>query len=94
LTEEERDVLAQQVHYLGSGNHKRHPADYGLGRVDPRPEKSLCDLVRPIRKTEAQKLLASGVRRGMVSWPFVEGFPKYIWSVSEGGEAFEAKTRP
>lgn len=94
LTDDEREALAQQVQYVGSGNHKRHPADYGLGRVDPRPEKSLCDLLRPIRKAEAQALLQAGVRKGMVSWPLVEGFPKYIWSVSEHGEAFEAKTHP
>lgn len=94
LSEDDREALVTKVSYLGSGNHKRYPADYGLGRVDPRPEKTLCDLVRPIRKAEALALLQAGVCKGMVSWPFVDGFPKYVWSVSEQGEAFEAKTHP
>ena len=30
----------------------------------------------------------------MTSYLLEDGLPKYVWSVSEAGEAFEAKTHP
>ncbi|HLA33334.1 MAG TPA: hypothetical protein VJ001_00550 [Rhodocyclaceae bacterium] len=55
--------MLRMVRYVGSGHHKRHPADYGFGRANPRPTKSLCDARRPIALAEAQKLIASGVEK-------------------------------
>lgn len=84
--------LEKMMRYVGSGHHKRHPADYGLQRTNPRPTKSLCDLARVIPLEEAKSLMLAGIRRGLISEIRNDGFPKYIWSVSEHGEVFEAKT--
>lgn len=92
LTDDEKEQLKQSVLYVGSGHHKRHPADYGLPRANPRPTKSLCDLERAILLDEAKELLATGIKYGLFSNPRKDGFPKFIWSVSERGEVFEAKT--
>jgi hypothetical protein len=80
------------LRYVGSGHHKRNPADYGLLRANPCPTKSLCDLERVIRLDEARNLVAGGIKCGLFSEPREDGFPKFIWSVSELGEVFEAKT--
>ena len=61
-------------------------------RLNPRPTKSLCDLVRTIQKSEAEELLIKGIQQGMYSALDGNGIPKFIWSVSELGEVFEAKT--
>ncbi|MBW8078871.1 MAG: hypothetical protein GJU76_12535 [Gallionella sp.] len=87
-----RRRLEASARYVGSGHHKRNPADYGLPRTNPRPTKSLCDLARGILLAEAKLLMASGIRCGMFSEIHEGGFPKFIWSVSDRGEVFEAKT--
>ncbi|MCW8175169.1 hypothetical protein D8B25_07200 [Verminephrobacter aporrectodeae subsp. tuberculatae] len=87
-------ALSQKVRYVGHGNHKRFPADYGLTSTSPRPTKSLCDMARTIRHEEALALLVSGVLKGTISAPRGDGFPKYIWSVSAAREVFEAKSHP
>lgn len=92
LSDEEKAHLEQSVRYVGSGHHKRTPADYGLMKPNPRPTKSLCDLKRVIPLAEARELLADGIRLGLFSEPQNGHFPKFIWSISEHGEVFEAKT--
>ncbi|MET3553867.1 hypothetical protein [Burkholderia sp. 567] len=92
LTKDQKRTLTDVVRYVGSGHHKRNPADYGLPRANPRPTKSLCDLERTILLDEARRLVASGIEYGLFSEPQEDGFPKFIWSVSERGEVFEAKT--
>lgn len=87
-------VLADRIRYVGSGHHKRNPADYGLERTNPRPTKSLCDTAGFVPLAEASSLLRAGVLRGMISTPGEDGFPKYVWSVSADGTVFEAKTHP
>lgn len=94
VTPECVDSLKRGVHYIGSGHHKRNPADYGFDRANPRPTKSLCDANRVIAQAEAQKLIMDGISRRMFSSPLEDGWPKYIWSVSDNGEVFEAKTHP
>ncbi|MHB1502056.1 MAG: hypothetical protein ACYCYK_13105 [Candidatus Dormibacteria bacterium] len=84
--------LAKSARYVGSGHHKRNPANYGLLRTNPRPTKSLCDLGRVIPLDEAISLVANGIRCGLFSKIRGDGFPKFIWSVSSRGEVFEAKT--
>lgn len=86
------DALLMNVRYVGSGHHKRSPGDYGFERTNPRPTKSLCDLRRAITLEEAKSLLQAGIRKKMISVPLDNGFPKYIWSVSDSGDVFEAKT--
>lgn len=88
----ERERLAGTARYVGSGHHKRWPADYGLDRVGPRPNKSLCDMHRTISLSEAMRLLERGISQGMVSPLNESGFPKYIWCVDEQGEVYEAKS--
>jgi hypothetical protein len=95
FTREEREDLAARAIYTGSGVHKRFPAVYGFGpNASPRPSKSICDGIRVVPREEAEQLLRNGVLKGMLSEPWEEGFPKYIWSVDGQGEAYEAKTHP
>lgn len=87
--------LAQLVRarYVGSPQHKRRPADYGFQPpVSPRPAKSLCEDAdsRSIPWREAIRLFKAGIRLRMVSKPLDNGLPKYVWSVDDNGEAYEA----
>lgn len=63
-TDQVKQRLEESARYVGSGHHKRNPADYGLPRTSPRPTKSLCDLERVILLDEAKLLVTSGIRRG------------------------------
>jgi len=94
LDADAREQLAARVQYVGSGHHKRNPADYDMDRTNPRPTKSLCDLVKVVTIDEARRLLREGVRRAMISQPGNDGIPKYVWSVADDGEVYEAKTHP
>lgn len=94
ITQEQVNHLLKKARYVGSGHHKRYPADYGLERTNPRPASSLCDLSRAITLHEATSLLRQGIRKKMVSKLQQDGLPKYVWSVSSAGEVFEAKTHP
>lgn len=95
LTPEERQKLSADLIYVGSGHHKRFPANYGFSPpVSPRPSKSICDGIRIILQDEAEQLLRSGVSKGMFSELSEHDFPKYVWSVDNNGEAYEAKTNP
>jgi hypothetical protein len=95
LNPEERAALARRLKYVGSGNHKRFPADYGFHPpCSPRPTKSLCDDKRTILKGEAISIFNDGIMKGMFSYfckNDIEAMPKYIWSVDSKGEAYEAK---
>jgi hypothetical protein len=92
LTADQKASLIASVTYVASGHHKRNPADYGLQRTNPRPTKSLCDLVRIVPQQEAQELLRMGINYGMVSSHCFGDFPKFVWSVADDGEVYEAKT--
>lgn len=86
--------LAARVQYVGSGHHKRYPANYGFDRTNPVPTKSLCDLTGSVLLAEAQAWLVAGIMRAMISEPLADGFPKFIWCVANDGRVFEAKTHP
>jgi len=92
LTEVERAALARMVEYVGSGHHKRKPADYGLERTNPRPTKSLCDLLRIVSLREANTMIQKGILCGMISDFFFDDYPKFVWCVDKDGEVYEAKT--
>ena len=95
LTDAEKMRLLGTVRYIGSGLHKLRPGDYGLSPPsNPRPSKSPCDELRPVLLAEAKLLLQRGIEKGMVSAYQPGSLPKYIWSVDEQGEVYEAKTRP
>lgn len=92
LTGDNCSKLVAKLRYVGSANHKSRPGDYGFHpAANPRPWKSICDGARTILKDEAQSLLEEGARRGLVSKLEFDGLPKYVWSVDEHGEAYEAK---
>jgi hypothetical protein len=90
LADAEKTRLLQRIRYVGSGHHKRRPADYGLPRANPRPTKSLCDLVRVVTLNEARLLMGQGIRSGLISEPGeYHGYPlekndvmrKYVKSI-------------
>jgi len=85
-------ALASKMEYVGSGHHKRYPADYGFERVSPRPTKSLCDGIRIVPLNEAKRLFVKGISATMFSSTFEGKFPKYVWSMDSEGEVYEAKT--
>lgn len=92
LSIEEKELLLRVSRYVGSALHKSKPANYGFHPpINPRPHKSLCDDKRSIPLQEAQRLFESGIRKGMVSTHREGNLPKYVWSVDEQGEAYEAK---
>jgi hypothetical protein len=85
-------ALSRKVRYIGSAHHKKYPADYDFDPpVAPRPNKSVCDSKRIIKRQEAFKLLLAGVSRGVMSTFSVKGLPKYILAVDENGDVYEAK---
>jgi len=92
LSVQQQDTFLGKARYVGSAIHKLRPADYGFyPPSNPRPHKSLCDDLRTIPAAEALRLFVAGVRKGMISTARVEGLPKYVWSVDDQGEAYEAK---
>ena len=94
-SEFELAVLSALATYVGSALHKLHPGNYGfIPSVNPRPSKSVCDDLRPVALKEASRLLAEGIRAGMVSRFDPSGPPKYVWAVDGDGEVYEAKTKP
>lgn len=90
----EADVkrLERGARYVGSGHHKRNPADYGFERTNLRPNKSICDMAGIVTLAAATDLMLSGIRKKMFSKIKADGFPKYIWSVSDDQRVYESKT--
>lgn len=94
-SDDERQALQARLRYVGSGNHKLRPGDYGfIPSHNPRPSKSPCDELRSILLTEAAALFACGIAFGMMSRLGSSGVPKYVWSVDDAGEVYEAKAKP
>ena len=92
LDPEDLGRLAREARYVGSAHHKSKLADYRFTPpVNPRPNKSLCDGKRIVKKREAKELFRRGLSRGMVSRYPKNGFPKYVWAVDQDGEVYEAK---
>ena len=85
------EEIAKKVRYVGSPLHKRSPANFGLDPpAAPRPGKTLCDdAVNCLQ--DAHNLLVAGVRRGLVSLQFRNGFPQNVWAVTENGIALESQ---
>lgn len=86
-------AMARAVRYGGNPEHKRNPGDFGLTPPSsPRRGKTLCDDLKVYRRVEAQRLVASGLRRGMVDarWNG-EGWPQLVWAMDESGAPLEAQ---
>lgn len=89
---EDLDRLSRTVRYGGNPEHKRNPGDFGLTPPShPRADKTLCDAVSIFSKAEAQRLLRSGARKGLISVSERNGFPQNIWVVTESGCPLEAQ---
>lgn len=92
LRPDQRRDLRARLRYVGSANHKRHPADYPFHPpAAPRPHKSVCDDLRVIPWAEAGQVFQDGLARGLISEPGTDGLPKYVWAVDADGQAYEAK---
>jgi hypothetical protein len=92
LDEPGRAELAMRLSYIGSALHKTKPGDYGFQPpVNPRATKSTCDGGRTVLRAEAQALFRHGIMKGMFSDFLDNSQPKFVWSVDEMGEAYEAK---
>lgn len=86
------EELSGRARYGGNPEHKRNPGDFELTPpANPRPDKSLCDEVGIFRKSEAERLLREGIRRGLVSMQERRGFPQNIWAVTKDGRPVEAQ---
>lgn len=92
LSQSDLDELSSKAVYSGNPEHKRSPGDFGLTPpASPRPGKTLCDVARIFRRDEAHALLREGIRRGIVSETIIDGWPKQVWSVSQGDIVLEAQ---
>lgn len=88
----ELDELVRRVRYVGSPYHKRSPGDFGLSPpTQPRPDKTLCDDAGIKKVAQAQSWLEEGVRRGLLSADWQDGFPKHVWAVTDDGTVLEAR---
>jgi len=83
--------LADAVKYVGSSDHKINPGDFGLTICRPRPNATLCDGAKILRRKVAVRYLKSGIQRGLVSQLESGDWPKYIWAVTDDGIPLEAQ---
>ena len=89
---DELRALACRARYGGNPEHKKNPGDFGLvPPFDPRQGKSLCDVAKVFKRSEAEKLLRAGLCQGLVSDRMVGEWPKNVWSVTDDGFAVEAQ---
>ncbi len=83
--------LADRAIYTGNPVHKRNPGDFNLTPPSaPRPDKTLCDGVNIFQRMIALNLLREGIRRGLISVQELNGWPKYVWAVTDDGQPVEA----
>lgn len=86
-----RDIV-DQLRYGGNPEHKKNPGDFGLTPPsNPRPGKSLCDVVGIFSREVALEHLRAGLLRGLVSERSNGEWPQNIWSVTENGHPLEAQ---
>jgi len=71
LAFEQNNKLTGYVRYVGSGHHKRNPADYGLTRTSLRPTQSLCDLRMKWGLTPFPPLPHCFIDRSSLEWQAV-----------------------
>lgn len=83
--------IACRARYVGSPLHKRNPANFGLHPpAAPRQGRTLCDSAVD-RREIAQALLATGLRKGLVSEQVRNEWPQNVWAVTDAGVALEAQ---
>lgn len=95
---EELEQLALAADYSGNPLHKISPGDFGLTPPaqarkpsSEQQSRSLCDTAKVFKREDAVRYLREGLRRGMISITRVNGWPKQVWAVTDGGIAMEAQ---
>ena len=91
ISEGTLEQMAQDARYRASPYHKSNPADWGLSRPRPRPDKTVCEGSGITCCWDATELLKSGIRRGMVSEQQRGDWPQNIWAVDAEGIVYEAQ---
>ena len=86
------DGLADAVSCSGNPEHKKSSGDFDLSPpARARAGKTLCADAGIFLRKDARKLLREGLKRGSVSETFVDGWPKRIWAIADGGAVLEAQ---
>lgn len=80
---DELEILARNVRYVGSPEHK-HGVSFA-GQPRPRGDASLCDKSLHQKQPLVQEWLEEAIKRGHFSELFENGFPRYVWSLAEEG---------
>lgn len=86
-------ALAAEVRYGDNPEHKRQAGDFGLTPpAAARRGRTLCDAAGIFRRAEALDCVQAGLKLGLVDarWRG-EGWPRLVWTVSEGGVPLEAQ---
>ena len=87
-------ALAVVVSYGGNPEHKSTPGDFALTPpAQPRADKTLCEGANIVTRSEAERLLKEGVRKGLVSVQTRGQFPQNIWAVTDNGCPLEAQLK-
>lgn len=83
------EVLAKEVRYDGSNEHKARPLDPSYA-IDPalRSDASPCD--PGIKREQAEQALRKAIRLRCVSDQFEGAFPRYAWAWL-GGQPYVAR---
>lgn len=74
------DKVAQDVHYLPSGEHKSHPSPKGLWTFGPRKGKALCDTFDEKQWPLLVQALRQAILASCVSREFRGRFPSRVWA--------------
>ena len=74
-------ALAEEVHYVGSQEHKTHPSFAGPPK--PRMDASQCDKAFAGELELVNRWLRSAIRRGQVGLQWEGRYPRYAWYYDE-----------
>lgn len=86
------EKMAQDSSYIPSPYHKSNPAAWGISEPPQhRPDKTVCEGSGITSCRDAEELLKSGFRRGMVSVHKRNNWPQNVWAVDAEGIVYEAQ---
>jgi hypothetical protein len=81
--------ISQQVHYVGSPEHKDVPSF--VGAVRPRADASMCPRDLTDDRAMVEEWLREAVELGNVGTPWEGDFPRYVWYRDDQGRVFEGR---
>ncbi len=79
------DEVAQDAHYLPSGEHKSHPSPKNLWTFGPRKGKALCDTFDETQWPLLIQTLRQAIVASCVSREFRGRFPASVWAYIQRG---------